>query len=409
MSKIEFEQISESEIEVVIPPETPMAMVQQLTKSFISRGLVEDLQKSTLSVRYFYRPEDKANDTADKLIKSLQRLAKEDELPYWHPKSQMANQKRVREMEIAERRARIGMKPTIPAQPTADPTATPTPVAAPQAPAIPAQSNTLSPQQYTSPFPKMVDNTPAAQNTAGGSGKRYAYINDPVDKDEDGDEETEKSDYGVRGTTLYNHADNARRKANNTGESTGAGPNKNMKAISSKPGQLSAKASADLTARLQAKANKKQPVKRFSPEEIEAENIKRGLKKHSWGQHLPFPSAEEEIMKLAKMDKPSGEEASANQLANLLAGKKMLGDIPVGMRHMFADPKPQPTNQELFGHLEVTEEMAKGAEQEWSGKLNNFFLEASKPLNQRFASEEEEMAYWNSIKIADRDDGKSGY
>lgn len=403
--KIEFEQIGEDLIEVVIPPETPVSMVQQLTKSLTGRGLVEDTANSTLSVRYFYRPEDKLNDTADKLIKSLQRLAKDDELPYWHPKAQMANQKRVREMEIAERRAKIGMAPQAPV--SAAPAITPPVPAAPAAPA-PTAPNTLTPQTYTSPHPKMYDTDPTNQMTAAGTGKRYAYINDPVDKGDDEDEDdVEKSNYGPKKAGLYNPADNARRKSNNL-DPVGVGPNVNAKAYSTKPGQMSGKAQANLTARIQAAANKKQPVRRFTPEEIEAENKKRGLKK-AWGQHLPFPSAEEEIMKLAGVVQKSGEEASAQQLANLLAGKKMLGDIPMGMRHMFNDPKPQPTDQEMFGHLEVTEEMAKKAESEWSGTLNNFFAEATKPLSQRFKSEEEELAYWSSIKVADKDDDKSGY
>ena len=36
-------------------------------------------------------------------------------------------------------------------------------------------------------------------------------------------------------------------------------------------------------------------------------------------------------------------------------------------------------------------------------------VEAAKPISKRFASEEEEIAYWNNIKVADRDDGSSGY
>ena len=161
-----------------------------------------------------------------------------------------------------------------------------------------------------------------------------------------------------------------------------------------------AKAQADLNARLQAAANKKQPVKQFSPEEIEEENKKRGLKKHSWGQHLPFPSAEEEIMKLAKVDQTQdGEAALANQLANLMVGKAMLG----------GRPPAQPTDQEMFGHLAVTEEMAKANDKKWQGAAFNWLAEAAKPISQKFASEEEEMAYWNSIKVSDRDDGKSGY
>lgn len=406
MSRIEFEQISEDLIEVVIPPETPMAMVQQLTKSFISRGLIEDLSKSTLSVRYFYRPADKVNDLADQLIKSLQGMAKEDELPYWHPKAQMANQKRVREMEIAERRAKIGMAPQAPV--SAGPAVTPPVPAAPAAP-VPTVPNALAPITPKSPAPPMFDNTPAAMRTADYTGKRYINISDPVGKGDEDDDDVEKSGYGPKGGGQYTPADNARRKSNNL-DPVGTGPNVNAKAYSTKPGQMSAKASADLTARIQAKANKKQPVKTFTPEEIAAHYGKQPMKK-SWGQHLPFPSAEEEIMRLAK-NQPAqhGEEAAANQLAALMAGKSMLGDnVPAAIKARFAAPVAQPNDQQLFGHLEVTEEMAKAAEQKWNQGAFGWLAEAQKPIAQKFRSEEEELAYWNSIKVSDRDDGQSGY
>lgn len=392
MSRIEFEQISENEIEVVIPPETPMAMVQQLTKSFITRGLVEDLQKSTLAVRYFYRPQDKTNDLADKLIKSLQGLAKEDELPYWHPKSQFANQKKQREMDIAERRAKNGLKQPTNVSPSPEPLVMPD---APSAPPAPTPTAGIKPVNTTSPAPKMFDNDAANMRTADMTGKRYAYIG----KDEDGDEdEVEKSGYGPKGGGQYTPTDNMRRKANNLSTSTGVGPNNNIKAYSTKPGQLSGKAQANLISRLQNAANKKQPVKVYSPEEKAALAQKMKLNK-SWGQHLPFPSAEEEIMKLAGVHNTTGEDAGAQQLANLLMNKNMLGN----------QPPPQPTDEEMFGHLVVTEEMEKANNQKWSGTLNNFFAEASKPISSRFASQEEEDAYWASIKVADRDDGKSGY
>lgn len=390
MSKIEFEQISENEVEVVIPPETPMAIVQQLTKSFVAKGLIEDLSKSTLSVRYFVRPEDSVNQAADKLIKSLKSLAKEDE-PYWTPKAQFANQKRVREMDIAERRAKNGVK-----QPTNVSTAPEPHVMPDTKPKAPAT-------------PKMYDHDPANQATAGGSGKRYAFITDPANKSEEDEDDVEKSNYGPKGGGQYSLADNIRRKARNTGESYGEGPNVNAKAYSTKPGQLSAKQSAAADAKKLGAMNRKQPVKIFSPEEIAAENEKRGLKK-AWGQHLPFPSAEEEILKLARKTVESGEHAAANQLAGLMMGKQMLGqDAHPVVRAMMAPPPPQPTDEQMFGHLVPSEQMIKSAEQDWSGKLNNFFLEASKPLSSRFASEEEELAYWSSIKVDDRDDGKSGY
>ena len=390
MSRIEFEQISDDVIEVIIPPQTPLEMVQQLTKGFTARGLVEDLQKSTLSVRYFYRPENKVNDLADKLIKSLQGIAKADELPYWHPKAQAANQKRVREQRVAERQAKVGV----------------TPKGVAEKPTLP----TLEPKSYTSSHPKMVDTDAANQKTADGTGKRYAYIKDPVKKDED---EIEKSGYGPKKGGQYSPVDNAKRKANNMDPVEGIGPNTNAKSYSSKPGQLSGKQSADLTARIQNKANKKQPVKVFTPEEIAAmapRNPDGSLKK-SWGQHLPFPSAEDEIMALAK-NQPlqDGESAAANQLAALMAGKSMLGkNVPPAIKAMFAAPPAQPTDQQMFGHLVVTEEMVKAKEQEWQGAAFNWLAEAAKPITKQFNSEAEEIAYWDSIKVSDRDDGKSGY
>ena len=71
---------------------------------------------------------------------------------------------------------------------------------------------------------------------------------------------------------LYNEVDNIRRKARNTNDQVEAGQNRNVKAYSTKPGQLSARAQADVQAKQYAKLNKKQPVKTLadmSPEEIE--------------------------------------------------------------------------------------------------------------------------------------------
>lgn len=383
-NRIEFEQISESEIEVIIPTETPMEMVVQLTKSFIARGLVENLQKSTLSVRYFTRPSGKVDAVADQLIKSLSNLIKE-ESPY-SLKSKFANQKRVREMDIATRRGLNGVK--APANVSTAPQPLVTPNTAPKAPATPPAA----------PAPKMFDSTPAAQNTAGGSGKRYAFIGDKVAKQEDEEDEMNKGPgFKFKGGSTYSVADNARRKSNNTGDETGFGTNVNTKSYSSKPGQLSAKGQASVTAKIQAKANKNAPVKIYTDEEKAALASKMGLKK-SWGQHLPFPSAEEEILRFAKGKSIDGETAAANQLANLMAGKAMLNN-----------PPPQPTDEQMFGHLAVTEDMEKANEKQWQGAAFDWLKEAQKPLAQKFSSDKEEQAYWDNIKVADRDDGKSGY
>lgn len=397
MSKIQFEQIDDNLLEVTIPDNTPIEMVEQLTKSFKNKGLIEDRNNSTLCTRYYYRPEDKVNELADQLIKSLQGLTKNDELPYWHPKSQFANQKRVREMEISERRAQNGIK-----QPSNVSTAPEPHIMAPAAPKMP-NPGTLTPQAYTAPHPKIVDTNPAAMNTAGGTGRRYGTIGDTAKAEHvDGCQcvkclEMNKSNYGPKGAGQYSAVDNAKRKANNL-DPVGVGPNVNAKAYSSKPGQLSGKEQSNLTARIQNAANKKQPVKTWTPEMIAAENEKRGLKK-AWADHLPFPSAEEEIMKLAKNEPIDGEAAAATQLMNLMVGKSMLG----------VQPPPQPTDDQLFGGGVVTEEMAKAAEHKWNNTFTNWMQEAQKPIAQRFASEEEELAYWANIKVSDRDDGQSGY
>lgn len=396
MSKIELEQISEDTVEVVLPPETPMEMATQLIKGLQARGLVEDLAKSTVSVRYFTRPTTKAATVADELIKSLQKLTK-DELPYWHPKSQFENQKRVREMEISERRAKNGIKQ--PSNVSTAPQPLVMPDAAPTTPAPAASMSTMTPARGTAP--KMYDTTPAAMNTAGGTGRRYASIPDPVGKGEDEDE-VEKSGYGPKGAGQYSMADNIRRKANNTGDAVGAGPNVNVKSYSSKPGQLSAKQSAAVEAKKLASINRKQPVKVASAEEIAAENKKRGLAKSQWGQHLPFPSAEEEIMALAAQDQTmQGDDAAAQQLAKMMTSKAMFSN------HKQPSKAEFDAAGEAMG-LGVTEEMEKAANHKWNNTMN-WLQEATKPISSRFASEEEEMAYWASIKVAGTGGDDSGY
>lgn len=216
-------------------------------------------------------------------------------------------------------------------------------------------------------------------------------MSEPVKK-----EEMDKSNYGPAGMRQYNPTDNIKRKMNNVGDNTGGGPNSNVKAYSSKPGQLSAKASAAVES---AKAKKlSSPVKVWSKEEIEAENKKRQLGK-SWVNHPAFPNADEEIKKLQKANPVhKAEELMANQLMNMMANKNMLG----------VAPPPQPTDEEMFGGMVVTEEQVAKAETEWND-VNRWFREATKPISARFKSEEEEQAYWDSIKVADRDDSKSGY
>jgi flagellar biosynthesis/type III secretory pathway protein FliH len=184
------------------------------------------------------------------------------------------------------------------------------------------------------------------------------------------------------------------------GDVAGEGPNTNVKSYSSKPGQMSGKAQADLASRIQAKANKKQPVTSWTPEQIAAENEKRGLKK-GWADHNPIPSAEEEIMRFAQGALADGESAAANQLAQMMNSKAMLNP-----NHNQPSKAEFDAAGEAMG-LGTTEEMVKAADQKW-GNTMNWLQEAVKPISQRFASEAEELAYWDSIKI-NSSGGESGY
>lgn len=90
------------------------------------------------------------------------------------------------------------------------------------------------------------------------------------------------------------------------------------------------------------------------------------------------------------------EQRQAQNLAAQLQKAGILGVRP--------PPPRQPTTEEQeawaaangFG---MTQEMAKTQESQWGNSINNWLVEATKPLNQRFKNEEEERAYWDSIKI----------
>lgn len=197
-----------------------------------------------------------------------------------------------------------------------------------------------------------------------------------------------KSGYGPKGAGLYNPADNVRRKANNTGDQVA---NQNVKSYTHRATAHKEKTGAA------------GPVKQYTPAQIAAINEARKLKKTAesapWADHNQFPNADQEVVKLQKTAPVVAEDLMANQLANLMQGKAMLGKPPA-----------QPTDEEMFGHLVVTEEMEKAAEQQWHGAAFNTFLqEATKPISSRFASEEEELAYWNSIKVSDKPDNGPGY
>lgn len=117
---------------------------------------------------------------------------------------------------------------------------------------------------------------------------------------------------------------------------------------------------------------------------------------------------------LRKVDKASflkkaqaiGEQQQAQRLAAQLQRAGILGTRP--------PPPRQPSNEEqrmwLASQGGDTEESLAKAEQDWGkNPINNWLNEATKPLNQKFSSEEEERAYWDRIKVSDGGGGNGGY
>lgn len=79
------------------------------------------------------------------------------------------------------------------------------------------------------------------------------------------------------------------------------------------------------------------------------------------------------------------EDELANRLAGLLPFNR--------------PAKLQPTNEEMFNGMVVSQAEADKAANSFDNKFVDFFKEVQKPINElkKFASEEEELAYWSSI------------
>lgn len=76
--------------------------------------------------------------------------------------------------------------------------------------------------------------------------------------------------------------------------------------------------------------------------------------------------------------------------------------------------KLQPTQAEFEAAMVAqgiafTPEQLEKMDNEWGNTMTDFFKEASKPISQRFNSEEDEAAYWANIKVRDGGDNGPGY
>jgi hypothetical protein len=298
MSKIKVEQISETEVEIQLSAETPMEMVNQLSKSLNAKGFVEDLSKSIVSKRLFYKPEDSMNQAADALIKSLEKMADKS-----NPYSKEAMMQAKERNRMNDRRAAAGIKPTLTDAMVADSKNVPKP-----------KLDTASPKVSG---PSTLPGVPNKLHNKDLSGK-------------------------VNYTKKSEHPDNCSCR--------------------------------------ECKESRKNDV------------MKKAERKLNWNQ--------------GDLDRV------ATNFARAMSDKLVKGTEVAGKINEMYNSKIQlqPTDQELFGRFEVTEEMAKQAQSGFNNKLNDFFAEASKPLSSRFASAEEEAAYWDSIPTSgNRDDGKPGF
>lgn len=148
--------------------------------------------------------------------------------------------------------------------------------------------------------------------------------------------------------------------------------------------------------------------KALSEEEQNMSPLDRAIADTAKAFSKPAPTASkltrEQVLSKAK-------EMFEQQHAQRLANQLQKSGILTGKR-----PPSQPTNEEQVAWLASqgfdTEESLAKKEDNWGkNPINNWLAEATKPLNQRFASEEEERAYWDKIKVSGsggRDEG-SGY
>ena len=357
MRDFNIEQIDEDTLRVSIAADAPMSVVSELVKSLEAKGLKEDLAKSTASVRVFSR---KPISVADQLIKSLRTLIKQNNDYPYSPKNLIRLQRQQREQEKEAKRKKFEEERSRRSGVNISPT--PAPNQSPGQPDGPDVWPRGESWQQNPPKP-----TTGAVNTV------------------------KKSNYGPNNAGQYTPADNVERKQNNVGDVVeGIGPNRNVKAYSTRPGRLSAKQAANAEAKKYKRLNRKQPVKVFSPEEIAAHQAaqkdKLAASVDSYDQHEPLSKE---------------ENRAVNNLVALMHQKSMLRSLQPSSEDMIA------AGQRMG--IGVAPDQIGRADSTWNNTINSWLTEATKPISSRFSSEQEEIEYWRSIKVAGGDESDSGY
>lgn len=134
-----------------------------------------------------------------------------------------------------------------------------------------------------------------------------------------------------------------------------------------------------------------------------ADNLIKSLKGISSGT----PVAKPQVPKVqVQIKKPDPMEKSDEEKSMDLLTKKFGAMMP--------KQNLQPTQAEFEAEMvrqgmAVTQEQAQELQKGYDGAINNWFAEAMKPISQRFKSEEEEQAYWDSLKINGAPDQGPGY
>lgn len=156
----------------------------------------------------------------------------------------------------------------------------------------------------------------------------------------------EKSNYGPKGAGLYNPLHNQERKAKNTGDVVAdAGRNVNVKRYTT--------SGSSVQAAHEAAAAKEQKIKTKASTRTFA-NM----------------SEEEKAEMKAKYEKPLAKGADVVQEVLLT------GNLPI-----MVQAKPQPTNEEMFGHLVKTQKEIDAAEARYQSGNKSVVEELSKPVD----------------------------
>jgi hypothetical protein len=341
MSKIDSNDIeitlyTDDSMDIEFGAAVPEEQVSFLMKSMEARGFFESADanegKEILGKQAWTSTLNKADENS----------GAPKELPYWHPKVIAAHKAKMRVQERAARMA--SATPKAPATPSA-------PSSTPRADGMPLAGGIARPYALIPNKPNTLKSEDA----------------EVVKFESNGQWSIKKSGYGPKGSGQYSDADNAKRKANNIDNIDSLG---NMGCV--KDYGASNPKVIDMQMRRLKSLNRKQPVKTAKDDPklatMLAERQAAGPQKiaKSWTEQKPFPSANQ----VEKEPTKTAEEVMPQQLANLLLNKSFLGPTP----------PPQPSDQQLFGHLAVSQEKADAAKTAWDNTFNSFYTDVNKPV-----------------------------